>query len=120
MSKKALKGLIKTRHFIERQKERQVTDKDVLRALSQGELVENDHGQNFVLGKLKVTVDYSQEVLITVHPGDPSTKSVKILSKEEALKIKEYIEKNRRPETVEEPDEFLSYVQETGVKKLKK
>lgn len=119
MSKKSLKGLVKTHHFKQRQRERRVSDQDILKALTFGEFVENDHGQNFVLGKLKVTVDYDQEVLITVHPGDPSSRTVKILSIEEGKKIREHIEKHKS-KNQEPDDDFLKYVTENRVKKVKK
>jgi hypothetical protein len=116
MSKKSLKGLVKTHHFKQRQKERKVSDRDVLRALYEGELIENDYGRNFVLGDIKVTVDYALEVLITVHPKDPPTRAMKLLSSDEARKIKDFIAQFQKP--AEEPDEFLKFVTDNKVKKL--
>lgn len=121
MSKKSLKGFIKTRHFIERQKERNVSDKDVIRAIREGKLSRNDYGQNFVLGELKVTIDHHQEILITVHPGEAPMKMTKLLTSSEAGIIKEMIaefERNKRSDE-DETDEFLKFVKENAVKKLK-
>jgi hypothetical protein len=120
MLRKRLKGLIKTRHFVERQKERKVSDKDVIRAICEGHFVRNEHGQNYVLGNLKVTVDFDHELLVTVHPGDLCSKTTKILTKEEAKKLKDFIDSHRkRPETDLEKDEFKKYVEENRIRKLK-
>lgn len=118
MSKKSLKGFAKTRHFIQRQKERRISDKDVIRAMYEGELIETDHGQNFILGDLKITVDHALEVLITVLPKDQKMKFSKLLSKEDALKIREMLKKNEAAPV--EEDEFLKYVNENKVKLIKK
>jgi hypothetical protein len=121
MTKKSLRGFSKTRHFKERQKERQVSDMDIKRAIDDGSLQENEYGHNFLLGSLKVTVDLKNSTLITVHPGDPSNKKTKLMSKDEALKIKKLIEahklKNKEKEEAE-TNEFLKYVSDFSVKKI--
>ncbi len=124
MSKKSLKGFLKTQHFIDRQKQRRVSDLEIIKAIAQGELTENDHGQSFLHGSLKVTVDILNSVLITVHPGDPSTRNSKVLTKEEARKIRELIaahklsrEKTEKGEA-SDSEEFLKYVSEFSIRKL--
>jgi hypothetical protein len=102
---------------MERQKQRNVSDADIVRAIKQGVLSENDSGHSYQLENLKVTVDYHQEILITVHPGDPALKSTKLLSKEEAKKLISQLEKQQKPED-KEANEFLSYVKDFKVKKI--
>lgn len=120
MARKHLRGLIKTRHFIERQKERNVSDKDIIRAIRQGKLSSYDFGLSYVLGDLKVTVDQHEEILITVHPGEKPMKLSKLLSSEEGRIIKELLtEPVKADEEKTETDEFLKFVSENGVKKLK-
>lgn len=120
MARKHLKGLIKTRHFIERQKERNVSDKDIIRAIRQGKLSLYDCGLSYVLGDLKVTVDHHEEILITVHPGEKPMKLSKLLSREEGRIIKEILTKAvKADEEKTETDDFLKFVRENGVKKLK-
>lgn len=114
--KKSLKGFIKSRHFLERQKERNVSDKDVIRAILKGELIQHEGGLFYQLGQLKVTINEAREILITVHPGDPELKKIKMLSKEDALKIREMIQKEAKTELQE--DEFLKFVRENKVKKI--
>lgn len=114
--KKSLKGFVKTRHFIQRQKERKVTDRAVVKAIRQGKLVENEDGHNFWLGDLKVTVDPHYSTLITVHPGDPKTLIKKVLSKSEAKELRELIESQES--SPEETDDFLKYVTDHSIKKL--
>lgn len=118
MSKKSLKGFAKTRHFIQRQNERKISDSDILKAIYQGELVETDGGQNFILGDLKIKVDQALEVLITVLPKDQKMKFPKLLSKEDALKIRELLRTSEMAS--EEEDDFLKYVSENKVKLIKK
>ncbi len=119
MSKKSLQGFIKTRHFTERQRERGVKDREVARAIQQGELVETDQGHHFSFGSLKVSVNIHQEVLVTVHPGDPAKCTKKVLSKEEAKRIIQLIKETQeqKEETSSSVDDFLAYVQAAGVKK---
>lgn len=114
--KKSLKGFIKTRHFVDRQKERNVSDRDVIRAILKGELIQHEGGLFYQLGQLKVTLDQAQEILITVHPGDPDLRKKKLLSKEDALKIREQIQKEA--DKVQEEDEFLKFVRENKIKKM--
>ncbi len=102
---------------MERQKQRNVSDAEILRAIKEGVLSENDTGHSYQLGHLKVTVDYHQEILITVHPGDPALKSSKLLSKEEAKKLIAQLERQQRPEG-KEANEFLNYVKDFKVKKI--
>ncbi len=109
---------MKTRHFTEQQRERGVKDQEVARAIQQGELVETEQGHHFSLGSLKVTVNIHQEVLVTVHPGDPGKCTKKILSREEARRIIQLIEESQQKrEASSTVDDFLAYVQATGVKK---
>lgn len=121
MKKKSLKGFLKSRHFSERQKERSVSDSAIIKTILAGDLSENDYGHNFILGNLKVTVDLINSTLITVHPGDPSNKKIKVLSKEEAKNISELIkahelQQNENKEV--ETDEFLKYVTDFSIKKI--
>ncbi len=125
MSKKTLQGFIKTRHFTERQHERGVKDREVAKAIQEGELVETEQGHHFSLGSLKVTVNIYQEVLVTVHPGDPVRCTKKILSRDEARRIIRLIEESQKQkqkqkqkrEASDTADDFLAYVQAAGVKK---
>lgn len=123
--KKTLRGFSKTRHFLQRQKQRQVSDHDIVQALQQGSLIENDDGQKFLFGSLQVTVDLNNSTLITVHPGEPSSKQQKLLSPLEAKKISDLIQAREQeqslklvPEKIDESDEFLRYVAEFSVKKI--
>lgn len=117
--KKALKGLIKTRHFLLRQRERKVSDEEILKAIRKGSVTEIDHGQHFVLGDLKVTVDFDHEILITVHPGDPKSKATRIMTREEAGRIKALIQEKRAEEVdSEKENEFEKHMKETAVKKI--
>ena len=121
MTKKSLKGFLKTQHFQDRQRQRQVTDLAIIKAITQGQLTENDYGHNFLLGNLKVTVDLASHTLITVHPGDPATRSQKVLTKEMARELSELIEAHQRSQAkVEDPAEndFLKFVHEFAVKKI--
>ncbi len=118
MSKKSIKGFLKTKHFKIRQDERKVSDLDVKKALTQGKLVSRSHGHVFQLNFLQVTVNLDEGTLITVHPGDPSTKRSKILSSEEARELKKIIEQKSQ-ESNESEDDFLKYVSENAVKKLR-
>jgi hypothetical protein len=121
MSKKKLRGFIKSRHFIERQNERNVSDKDVMRAIIHGDLTENEDGQNFVLGNLKVTVDFAHEILITVHPGHPETRAKKLLTKEDARKLRLLIEEHKTSDLEKaeyETNDFLRYVKDNAIKKI--
>lgn len=119
--KKSLKGFAKTKHFIQRQKERQVTDKAVVKAIRSGKLVENEDGHNFWLGDLKVTIDPHYSILITVHPGDPSTLVKKVLGKAEAKALRELIAK-QEANLAERADlaseDFARYVADQGIKKI--
>ena len=119
MSKKFLQGFIRTRHFTERQHERGVKDREVVRAIQEGELVETEQGPHFTLGPLKVTVNIHQEVLVTVHPGDPVKCTKKILSRDEARRIIRLIKESQeqKRESSDTVDDFLAYVQANGVKK---
>lgn len=117
MSRKHLKGLIKTRHFLERQKERKVSDKEIIRAIRQGILRTYDHGQSYVLGDLKVTIDHHEEILITVHPGETPMKLSKLLSSEDGKMIKEMISRTESQD--EETDEFMKFIEENRIKRLK-
>lgn len=114
--KKALKGFHKTRHFRERQKERNVTDAQIIKALVSGELKEIDFGNSFRLGDLMVTIDLLNSTLITVHPGDPASKKTKLLSKSEAKIIRQMI-LDSQPKS-ECSNDFLNYVTENCVKKI--
>lgn len=116
--KKSLKGFAKTRHFIERQKQRKVTDQAVVNAIRYGELTENEHGHSFLLGTLRVTVDAQLTTLITVHPGDQKTLIKKVLGKEQALELYELIASKLKAKTSEKTDEFTKYVTEFSVKKI--
>lgn len=121
MKKKTLQGFHKTKHFRERQKQRDVSDQAVIKAITSGELKNIDFGHSFKLGELSVTIDINNSTLITVHPGDPSGKSTKILSKEEAKRIKELIEvyeASRKTSLDLSQNEFLQYVLENSVKKM--
>lgn len=122
MAKNRLKGLIKTKHFIQRQKERDVSDLDIIKAIKEGLIKENDIGHHYILGELTVTIDYHQEVLITVHPGGPAMKLGKVLGPDKAREIKALIEHKERlkDQMEEEKDHFSEYVRENKVKKLKK
>lgn len=123
MSRKSLKGLVKTRHFKERQRERKISDKEVLKVIYEGELRETDHGQSFVLGDLKVTVDNALEILITVLPKDPSLKPMKLITKEDARKLQRLIEAHRKEKeelNKDEGDEFMKFIAENKITKLKK
>jgi hypothetical protein len=114
--KKSLKGFIKSRHFQERQNERSVSDREIVKAILKGELIQHEGGLFFQLGNLKVTVDHAQEILITVHPGEKDLKKNKVLSKEDALKIREQIQKEA--DKIQEEDDFLKFVRENKVKKM--
>lgn len=121
MKKKKLKGFHKTRHFLERQKQREVSDQDVIRAIRSGELIEKDFSQSFKLGHLSVTIDLINSILITVHPGDPSSKKSKLLTKEEANTIRELIRKHEArkiSQTESSSNDFLKYVEENAIKKI--
>jgi hypothetical protein len=123
MKKKTLKGFHKTKHFLERQKQRGVSDQAVIKAITSGELQNIDFGHSFKYCQLIVTIDLANSTLITVHPGDPASKSIKLLSKDEAKKIKEMIAKhetNIKPSSDLSQDEFLQYVHDNSVKKLEK
>jgi hypothetical protein len=102
---------------MERQKQRKVSDDQIMRAITQGTLSESEAGHSYQLGQLRVTVDYHQEILITVHPGDPALKCTKLLSKEEAKKLISPVKDEQKPEE-QEANEFLKYVQDFGVKKI--
>lgn len=121
MSKKSVKGFIKTRHFQERQKQRNISDKEIAKIISSGTLIENELGDNFTLNDLKVSVDLKTRTLVTVHPKSPTAKSIKILSQEEAKKIQTLIEAHKNSKLNEEAlesNEFLAYVKENGIKKI--
>lgn len=121
MKKKSLKGFHKTRHFLERQKQRQVSDQDVIDAIRSGDFIDKDFGQSFKLGQLSVTIDLVNSTLITVHPGDPASKTTKLLSKEEAIKIREVIqeyEARKKSKLETTSNDFLQYVAENSVKKI--
>ncbi len=122
MRKKSLHGLTKTRHFSIRQKQRKVSDQDIEQAILNGSLLEDDNGQNFLLGHLQVTVDLNNFTLITVHPGDRPHKTKKILSSEEARKITELIKcheaMKKKSDPQPEENEFLKYVSDFSVKKI--
>lgn len=102
---------------MDRQKQRNVSDAQIVRAIQEGILTENESGHSYQLGHLKVTVDYHQEILITVHPGDPALKTSKLLSKEEAKKLISQLENLQKREERED-NEFLSYVKHFKVKKI--
>ncbi len=114
--RKSLKGFIKTRHFSERQKERKISDQEILEAISKGELVTTEDGQHYFYRDIKVSVDHALEILITVHPKNPKERETKILNREEALKIKEVLMK-KTPEGSE--DDFQKFIREHKVKKIK-
>lgn len=119
--KKTLKGFKKTRHFLERQKQRNVSDATIIDAITHGSHVQLDYDHRFVLGSLNVTVDLENLTLITVHPGDPGSKTRKVLSHAKANEIRLIIEESRALEAKKkelEEDEFLSYVKENAVKKI--
>ncbi|MBA2405283.1 MAG: hypothetical protein H0V66_10975 [Bdellovibrionales bacterium] len=121
MKKKSLKGFLKSHHFSERQKERSVSDNAIIKTILAGDLSENEYGHNFILGHLKVTVDLKNSTLITVHPGDPSKKKVKILTKDEAKKISQLImahELQHHDQKELATDEFLQYVTDFSIKKI--
>lgn len=113
--KKALKGFHKTKHFRERQKERKVTDAQIIKALVSGELKEFNLGQTFKLGELSVTIDLENSTLITVHPGDPASKKTKLLTRNEAKIIRSKIAQKK---TEECSNDFLNYIYENSVKKI--
>lgn len=117
MSKKSIKGLVKTRHFQERQKQRDISDKEIVKALTYGTLMENEHGASFILGNLKITVDMKAGTLITAHPKSPAAKPTKVLSKEDARRIFALIQARSKEEALEEND-FLAYVKENAIKKI--
>lgn len=122
MKKKSLKGFHKTKHFLERQKQRDVSDRAIIKAITSGELQNIDFGHSFKLGQLSVTIDLVNSTLITVHPGDPASKSTKLLTKDEAIKIKEMIQQFESSKKVQadlRQDEFLQYVLDNSVKKIK-
>ena len=120
MTKKSLKGLIKTKHFRERQKERRVSDQEIIEAITHGTLSITDSGQNYLLGSLSVAVNLDNELLITVHPGDPAGKFQKIMSKELAFKIRLALAAQKAKAQAEETDEeaFQNFVKEFSIKKL--
>jgi hypothetical protein len=122
MKKKSLNGFIKTRHFSQRQKQRKVSDQDIEEAIIKGSLLENEHGHNFLLNHLQVTVDLNNLTLITVHPGDKPCRAEKLLSKVEARRIKQLIDAHellkKKSDTQPEENEFLKYVSDFSVKKI--
>lgn len=121
MKKKSLKGFQKTRHFLERQKQRMVSDSEIIKAITTGELVQKDFGQCFQLGQLNVTIDLVNSTLITVHPGDPASKMTKLLSQDEAKKIRELIKQHEARQQAKQEsisNEFLDYVAEFSIKKI--
>lgn len=95
MAKKKLKGFTKTKHFQKRQKDRGVSDLVVKKTLSKGKLIKGEDAESFVLGEMKVTVDYDKQILITVHPGDPVKNTSKVLKKTEAQEILTWIEEHQ-------------------------
>ena len=120
MKKKTLKGFHKTKHFLERQKQRDVSDQAVIKAITSGELNHIDFGHSFKLGSLSVTIDLVNSTLITVHPGDPASKATKLLSKTDAKKIRELIQKQeskKASKTDSESNDFLQYVKDFSIKK---
>jgi hypothetical protein len=118
--RKSLKGFVKSRHFSERQKERRVSDREVMQAIARGELVENSDGKSFLLGNLKVTIDFSEDVLITVHPGEREAPARKVLSQDEARQIKAILEAKKKLKKNDPKglNEFLKYVEENSIKKI--
>ena len=106
---------------MERQKQRNVSDSEIIQAITHGSHVQLDYDHRFVLGRLNVTVDLENLTLITVHPGDSGSKSTKVLNPAEAKQIKLIIEKVEALEAEKkkaQADEFLAYVKENAVKKI--
>jgi hypothetical protein len=120
MKKKTLKGFHKTKHFLERQKQRDVSDQALIKAITSGELKNIDFGHSFKLGNLSVTIDLVNSTLITVHPGETALKTTKLLTKSEAKKIRELIQQNESKKVTadeSEANDFLQYVKDFSIKK---
>jgi hypothetical protein len=118
--KKKLLNYTKTKHFQKRQIEREVSDKDLLQAFKEGEIKEVEGSFRVTLGHLNIILDFESGTLITVHPGDPAKAKPKVFSKAEASALKLLIEArkiNEKATAIE--DEFLKFVKENAVKKLK-
>jgi hypothetical protein len=114
--RKSLNGFIKTRHFSERQKERKISDQEILEAIAKGELKINDNVLTYFYRDIKVTVDHALERLITVHPKNPKETTTKMLKREEARKMREILNKKKPQES---EDEFDKFIREYNVKKIK-
>ncbi len=95
MAKQKLKiqGYTKTKHFLERQGQRNVTDKQITDALKKGSPSENEDG--YIIYRWKeftVVTDPISECLVTVHAEGHDIKSAKVISLETARIIKSDID----------------------------
>jgi hypothetical protein len=110
--KKSLKGFVKTRHFKKRQAERRVTDRDIVLAMSKGELTISEEGMLYIFEDIRVMVDHNLKILITVLPKNENFRAKKLLSQTQARRIKEML----KEEGVE--DEFEKFIREHKINKI--
>ncbi|MCO4792266.1 MAG: hypothetical protein KC493_01040 [Bacteriovoracaceae bacterium] len=90
-----IQGYVKTKHFVERQKERLVSDKQVELIIENGESVENDEGYIvYTFNQYTLVTDPWSESLITVHAEGNHIKSPKVLSLSAAREIKNDLQKS--------------------------
>lgn len=88
-----IQGYKKTTHFIERQSQRKVSDKQVQKAIKQGSSSENEEGYIiYRLAELTVVTDPISKSLVTVHAEGDDLKNPKIISLEVARTIKAEID----------------------------
>jgi homoserine acetyltransferase len=84
-----IKGYAKTKHFVERQGQRNVSDKQVEKVLNKGSYSENEEGYLVYRWKeFTVVTDPISECLVTVHADGHNIKSAKVLSLDVAREIK--------------------------------
>lgn len=90
---KRIKGYKKSKHFVERQEERSISDEQVKLILSNGKTRENEDGYIlYIFNQFTVVTDPWAETLITVHAEGHLEASAKIISFQKALEIKQHLE----------------------------
>lgn len=88
-----IQGYKKTTHFIERQSQRKVTDKQVEKALKKGSPSENEDGYIiYRLAEFTVVTDPISKSLVTVHAEGHELKNPKVISLDVARSIKAEID----------------------------
>jgi len=88
-----IQGYAKTKHFVERQEQRNVSDKQIEKVLKKGTYSENEEGYMVYRWKeFTLVTDPVSECLITVHAEGHNIKNPKVISLDVARVIKAEID----------------------------